>query len=111
MPVAELNTGDITELGEGGVEAGVVEAGEGAPNGQAAVGGDAAVAFLYCVEVIAVVTGWVVMRLGDLVALTLGLLQADDVRVLGGQPVEEALARRRADAVRVEGDDAHGRKV
>ena len=30
---------------------------------------------------------------------------------LGREPVEEALARRRADAIRVEGDDAHGRKV
>src|SRR5690606_9594120 len=40
--------------------------------------------------------------------LGLGLLHAEDVGVLGAEPVEEALARGGADAVGVETDDAHG---
>ena len=63
------------------------------------------------VEVVAVVTGRVKVGLGYLVLLALCLLETDDVRVLGRQPVEKSLARRGTDAIGVEGDDAHGRKV
>jgi hypothetical protein len=54
-----------------------------------------------------VVAGRVVQRLGDLLALALGFLDADHVGVLLPEPVEEAFARRGPDAVRVQGDDAH----
>lgn len=48
----------------------------------------------------------------DIVALQLGLLgfgflQADDVRLLVAQPREGSLAGSRADAIRIQGDDAH----
>ena len=44
----------------------------------------------------------------ELVLLGLGLLDAEDVGVLLQEPVEEALPGRRADAVGIEADDAHG---
>ena len=43
--------------------------------------------------------------------LRLGLLQADDVGTLALQPVEQSLARSRADAVDVQSDDAHAAAV
>ena len=43
---------------------------------------------------------------GDLVFLRLGFLEAQDVGALLREPVEEPLARRGADAVGVEADDA-----
>src|SRR5688572_23833743 len=73
-----------------------------------AVKRDARVAFLDRVFVETVIargteTG---VRL-ELLHLRLGFLQADDVSILRGQPVEKALLRRRADAVEIEADYAH----
>src|SRR5690606_39813579 len=47
------------------------------------------------------------LRRGQLVLLGLGLLYAEQVRVLFAEPVEKALAGRRTDPVGVEADDAH----
>jgi len=46
-------------------------------------------------------------RIGQLGLLGLGFLQAQDIGVLCAEPVEEALAGGRTDAVGVEADDAH----
>src|SRR3546814_12611660 len=46
-------------------------------------------------------------RSGQLVLLGLGFLHAQQVGVLGGEPVEETLACRGTHAVGVEADDAH----
>src|SRR3546814_1974338 len=48
------------------------------------------------------------VRAGQLVLLGLGFLHAQQVGVLGGEPVEETLACRGTHAVGVEADDAHG---
>src|SRR6185437_16183057 len=50
-------------------------------------------------------------RLGKLRFLRLGFLDAGDIRVLRGQPIEEAFARGRTDAVGVEGDDFHSTEL
>src|SRR3546814_3880337 len=47
------------------------------------------------------------VRAGQLVLLGLGFLHAQQVGVLGGEPVEETLACRGTHAVGVEADDAH----
>jgi hypothetical protein len=72
---------------------------------------DAAVAFALGVEVIAVVAGRMEDRVGELVPLRPGLLDAHHVGLPARQPVEEPLARRGANAVGVERDDAHERAV
>jgi hypothetical protein len=69
---------------------------------------DAAVTLLLRLQVMAVVAGRAKHRVGDLVLVGAGFLQAHDIRVLACQPFEEALAGRGADAVGVETDDAHG---
>jgi len=46
-------------------------------------------------------------RIGQLILLRLGFLQANDVGLLFPQPGEEILVGRGADAVGVETDDAH----
>ena len=46
-------------------------------------------------------------RVGQLVFLGLGFLDAQDVGVLGTEPVQEALGRGGTDAIGVETDDAH----
>src|SRR5690606_11732290 len=57
------------------------------------------------------VAGGQELRPRELVLLGLGFLDAEDVGVLRGEPVEESLAGRRAQAVGVEAGDAHGPSV
>ena len=68
---------------------------------------DAAVAGPLRIEVAAVVAGRPEAFVAELMFLRLRLLQADDVRALRGQPLEQALAGRGADTVAVECEDAH----
>src|SRR5262249_16870423 len=69
---------------------------------------DAAVALLRDrVTIVAMVAVRTERRIGQLVLLRFGFLQADDVGALLPQPVEEPLAGGRANAVGIEADDAH----
>jgi hypothetical protein len=70
----------------------------------AAVDGDAAVSLLHGVFVVAMVAGRRKTLVRELVDLRLGLLYADDVRILGPQPFEEPLACSCPDTVRIQAD-------
>jgi hypothetical protein len=59
--------------------------------------------------VVAVEAGRMIELVGDLLWLGANLLQTDHVGRLLRKPVKEPLARSRADAIDVEGNDAHSR--
>ena len=53
------------------------------------------------------ITLWTKQGIGELVLLSLGLLQANDVSLCRRQPLEEALAGRGSDSIAVKSDDSH----
>ena len=72
-----------------------------------AVDADAAVALLFGIVEIAVVAEWGEHVRRHVGGLGLEFLHAQDVGVLLGEPFQQAFVVGGADAVEVEGDDAH----
>ena len=70
------------------------------------VNGHAAVTLLFSAVEITMPTGWIQHGSRQVRFLRLDFLQAHDVSILDGKPVEEAFGRGGADAVEVESDDA-----
>jgi hypothetical protein len=72
------------------------------------VNGDTRVSLTLGVVEVRLVAGDVDVVLGELMEVGLRLLQADEIRVLLAQPLEQTFGRRGTDAAAVDGDDAHG---